>query len=297
MQAAETTPTRVPNPKPALINWVSVAWFGGLLLISYYSILAALAQQWSYDEDVSHGFFVPPVAAYIAWQKRQEIWGIEWKPNYYGALVVLWGGIQLLIGSLGAELFLQRTSLIIMLVGSILLLGGTRVLRAAGFPLVLLLFMVPIPKVVYGHITLPLQLFASQVAEQVLSLLDIPVMREGNIIELANKKLNVVEACSGIRSLMSLSFLALIYAYFFDDKPWMRWALLAGTVPIAIAANAGRVSLTGIITQYNPELAEGVFHSLEGWLIFAVDVGLLIAYHQLLNWVWARRGKRAEAQA
>ena len=270
------------------IPWVSLAWFSGLLLFSYFAIFKALAHQWSVDEDVSHGFFVPLVSGYIAWQQRAEILGQKWIPNYFGALIVLWGSVQLIIGSLGAELFLQRTSFVIIIIGALLLTGGWQVLKACWLPVFLLFFMIPLPKVVYGQLTLPLQLFASQVAENVLLAINIPVLRDGNIIELANTKLSVVEACSGIRSLMSLAFIGLVYGYLFDPKPWMKWALLVGTVPIAVAANAARVTITGIVADRDPALVQGILHQMEGWVIFAADLFLLVVLHRLINWVWSK---------
>lgn len=288
-------PLSAAPPPGQDVPWTSIAWFGGLLLISYFLIFKYLAIQWSVDEDVSHGFFVPLVAAYVEWQKKDEILSLEWKPNYLGALIVLWASIQLIIGSLGAEIFLQRTSFIIILIGSVLLLGGWRVLRACWLPIFLLVFMIPLPKVIYGQLTLPLQLFASQVAESVLLMLNIPVLRDGNIIELANTKLSVVEACSGIRSLMSLTFIGIVYGYFFDNKPWMKWALLLGTVPIAVAANAARVTVTGIIADRDPALVQGVLHTMEGWVIFAVDLVLLVILHQMLEWGWKKWGNKTPA--
>ncbi len=144
---------------------------------------------------------------------------------------------------------------------------------------------------VYNQITFPLQLFASGVAEKSLEILNIPVLRDGNILELPSQKLSVAEACSGIRSLLSLSFLSLVYAYFFDRKVWMRWVLLIATIPIAIIANSARVTLTGVLSEIDPSLAEGFFHEAEGWVIFVVALVILILVHQLLNWVY-RRGRR-----
>ncbi len=281
--------------QPVEIPWASIAWFSALLLFSYFVIFKNLAHQWSVDEDVSHGFFVPLVAGYVAWQKKEEILGQPWIPNYLGVLIVLWGSVQLIIGSLGAEIFLQRTSFIVILAGGVLLTGGWNVLKACGLPIFLLVFMVPLPKVIYGNLTLPLQLFASQVAEEVMLLLNIPVLRDGNIIELANgTKLSVVEACSGIRSLMSLTFIGVVYGYFFDSKPWMKWALLIGTVPIAVAANAARVAITGIIADKDPSMVQGVLHTMEGWVIFAVDLALLILLHRLLEWGWKKFGSKKD---
>ena len=270
------------------IDWAPFIWFSALLLLSYVAVLYALGMQWTQDEDVSHGPFVPAVAAYIAWQRRQEFINTPKIPNYWGLAIVAWAVFQLIIGTLGVELFLQRTSLIISITGIVLLLGGTKILKLAAFPIFLLVFMIPLPKVIYGQITLPLQLFASSCAEHVLTLLGIPVLREGNILELAAKKLNVVEACSGIRSLMALTFLSLFYGFFFDNKPWMKWALLAATIPIAILANASRVAMTGILTEVNPELADGFFHLLEGWVIFLVAGMMLFITHKLINFIYGR---------
>jgi exosortase len=154
--------------------------------------------------------------------------------------------------------------------------------------------MIPIPAMIYARITLPLQLFASRVAETVLSLFGIPVLRDGNVLELASQRLSVVEACSGIRSLLSLSFLSLVYAYFFDSKQWMRWALLAATVPIAIAANSARVTLTGLLSEYRADLAQGFFHTAEGWVLFIVALAMLIVVHRLINWIYGiYRGRHA----
>jgi exosortase len=157
--------------------------------------------------------------------------------------------------------------------------------RELTFPLLLLPFMIPIPAVIYNQITFPLQLFASQVAEFCLMLINIPVLREGNVLELASQKLSVAEACSGIRSLLMLTFLSLVYAYVFDKKVWMRWVLFVCTIPIAIVANAGRVTITGILSEIDPELATGIFHETEGFVIFAIALAMLALTHALINWV------------
>ena len=263
------------------IPWVGMAWFSVLLIGAFFPVLRGLVGQWSTDEDVSHGFFVPVVAAFIAWQRREKILATELKPAWWGLAIMAWGALQGWVGTLGAELFLQRSSFLISLVGLLLVIGGTNLLKALAFPLLLLPFMIPIPAVIYSQITLPLQLFASQVAETVLGALGIPVLRDGNILELASQKLSVVEACSGIRSLLSLTFLSQVYAYFFDQRVWMRWFLLLVTIPIAILANAGRVAITGILSEFNTELAQGFFHELEGWVIFLIAVALLAGAHAL----------------
>src|SRR5712692_6928449 len=247
------------------LPWKSMVWFGALLIVCYAPVLYHLVRHWISDEDMGHGFFVPVVAGYIAWQRRAELASVRTAPNYWGLALVILGAFQMMVGTLGAQIFIARTAFLISLVGAILFLGGIRTVKILAFPLFLLLFMIPIPAIIYARITLPLQLFASRVAETILSLFGIPVLRDGNVLELANQRLSVVEACSGIRSLLSLSFLSLIYAYFFDRKLWMRWVLFAATIPIAIAANASRVTLTGMLSEYRPSLAQGFFHTAEGW--------------------------------
>ena len=272
---ADKLPEQVPV-KSRTISWPAVAWFGILLIAVYFPILRHLVAQWSTDDDVSHGFFVPLVAGYIVWQRREKLLSMEWKPAWWGIGLLVWAGLQAYLGMLGAELFLQRTAFLLSLVAMLLILGGTAVVRELAFPLLLLPFMIPLPTVVYNQITFPLQLFASAVAEKSLDVLNIPVLRDGNILELASQKLDVAEACSGIRSLLSLSFLSVVYAYFFDRKVWMRWVLLIATVPIAIIANSARVTLTGVFSEINPELAEGFFHEAEGWVIFVVALVILV---------------------
>jgi exosortase len=277
----------------ARFPWKQMLWFGALLIICYAPVLYRLGAQWKNDEDMGHGFFVPIIAGYIIWQRRFQLAALNPEPNYWGLVLIVWGAVQLMLGTLGAELFLSRTAFLISLVGVIWFLGGTKILRALSFPLFLLIFMIPIPAIVYARITLPLQIFASRVAENVLGWVNIPVLRDGNVLELASQKLSVAEACSGIRSLLSLSFLSLIYAYFFDNKVWMRGALLIGTIPIAIAANASRVTLTGILSEVRTDLAEGAFHMFEGWVLFLVALALLVALHKLINFIYYRFSGRA----
>jgi exosortase len=281
--AGDVTQTS-PAAKRRAIPWVALGWFAALLIAAYFPILQRLVDQWATDEDVGHGFFVPVVAGFLAWQRRDAILAINWKPAWWGAAVMIWGALQAYLGTLGAELFLQRSAFLISLLGMLLIMGGTALVRQLLFPLLLLPFMIPLPAVIYNQITFPLQLFASSVAEHTLSFIGIPVLRDGNILELASQKLSVAEACSGIRSLLSLTFLSLVYAYFFDKKVWMRWALLIGIVPIAILANSGRVTLTGILSEIDTELATGIYHSLEGWIIFVIALVMLVALHLVVNW-------------
>src|SRR5687768_5406103 len=281
----------LPSAEPRMnkLPWISVAWFLGLLILSYGPVLARLVRQWEYDEDMGHGFFVPVIAAYIAWQKRDALFALQPKHNYLGLALVLFASLQVWIGTLGAELFLARTAFIEAVVGSVLFLGGWAAIRLLAFPLFLLCFMVPIPAVVYNQITFPLQLFASQVAATVLELIGIPVLRDGNVLELPSQKLSVVEACSGIRSLLSLSFLSLVYGYFLENRALMEGPLLILTIPIAIVGNAGRVTIAGVLSRYDLELAHGFMHTGQGWVIFMVALLALVLTHKILNLVFRSR--------
>jgi exosortase len=293
MTSAPTVPESVvKTPSPS--SWVTIAWVSALLGVCYAPVVYKLIDIWATDEDMGHGFFVPVIAGYIAWQNRHKIAGRLPEPNWWGLAIMIWGALQLYLGTLGAELFLTRTSLVFSITGAVLLLGGTQYLRIFAFPIFLLFFMVPIPAVIYNQITFPLQLLASRVAENAISLLQIPIIREGNVLELASQKLNVVEACSGIRSLLTLTFLSLVYGYFCEKRMWIRVVLFFSTIPIAIIANAGRVTLTGVIANYKPELAEGLFHEAQGWVIFMVAFAILAALHQLLVRVAKMTEKRHE---
>ena len=244
--------TAIAEPAPKTrVPWVAIAWLAVPLLVCYALVLQRLILQWWNDPDMGHGFFVPLVAGYIVWQRRQELLATEARPTWWGLLLVVWGGLQLLIGTLGVELFTARTALVVTLIGVVWTVGGMPVLRKLAFPLFLLFFMVPIPAVVYNSLTFPLQILATRIAAAGLLTIGIPVLREGNILDLPSQQLSVVEACSGIRSLLSLTFLSLVYGYFFEKRSWLRVVLFLATIPVALAANAGRVMVTGILSR-NP---------------------------------------------
>jgi exosortase len=284
-----------PEQRQDSVSWPLIAWFGALLIAAYYPVLSALVNQWSTDDDMGHGFFVPAIAAYIAWQKKDSVAGLKPKQNWWGLVIVLYGAFQLYIGTLGAELFLARTSFVITLIGVVLFLGGTEYLKKFAFPLGLLFLMVPIPAIIYNKITFPLQLLATQAAESALTFMGIPVVREGNVLELASQRLNVIEACSGIRSLLTLTFVSLVYGYFFESRAWVRVVLFISTVPIAIVANASRVTLTGVLTEYAPAYSEGFFHEASGMVIFIVSITIMAGVHQLITRGLAWYGKRKHA--
>ncbi len=263
--------------------------FTGLLGLIYYEILFRLGVHWYVDPDYSHGFLVPFLSAYLVWERREKLLALPVVPSLWGVGVLGFGLIMLLIGSVGVELYTQRTSLIVVLAGLVLLVLGREFLRVLMFPIVFLLFMVPLPAIVVNAVSFPLQLFAAQTATFCLFNLGIPVLREGNVIVLAGTTLEVAEACSGIRSLQALLALGTVYAYFSQRVMWKRWALVLLSIPIAIAANAFRVSGTGVLAHYfGIEAAEGFYHTFSGWLIFLVAFGLLLACGAVLSKIGLR---------
>ena len=211
-------------------------------------------------------------------------------PSLWGLPVILLALLLLLLGVFGAELFLSRSSLLVLIAGLILFFLGTRLFRTLLFPLLFLVLMIPIPVIIFSQITFPLQIFASKIAAWSLPVLGVPVLREGNVINLPAMPLEVAEACSGIRSLLSLVTLAIMYGYLLEKRIGLRVALAAASVPIAVAANGFRIVGTGLLVQYwDPEKAEGFFHAFSGWLIFVVSLVMLFLFHQLLRMFLRRR--------
>jgi exosortase len=184
----------------------------------------------------------------------------------------------------GSELFLSRISLLLLIAGLVIFLHGWRLFRAVLFPWSFLILMIPVPAIVFSQVTFPLQMLASKVAAILLPLANVPVLREGNIIHLPSMSLEVAEACSGIRSLLSLTTLAIIYGYLVEKRIWARIVLAVASIPIAVAANSLRIVGAGVLVQYwNPDKAEGFFHAFSGWLIFVVSLAILFLLHQLLR--------------
>jgi len=255
----------------------------GLILWLYAGVLGRLAHQWWTDPNFSHGFFVPIFALYVVWQKRDSLRTVPSAPTAWGLAVMLFSLGTLVLGVLGAELFLSRVSLIMLLVGLVLFLQGRGMLQALLFPLAILFLMVPIPSIILNQITFPLQMLASKLSAWILPFLGVPVLREGNVINLPAMPLEVADACSGIRSLLSLTCLAVMYGYLLEKRMGIRVILALASIPIAVAANGLRIVGTGLLVQYwDPEKAEGFFHAFSGWLIFVVSLLMLFAVHRLL---------------
>jgi exosortase len=258
-----------------------------LLLLSfgllYRDVLVKLVHDWLHDDNYSHGILIVPIALYFAWERRERLFAAPVKPSFLGLILIIGSILVLMAGTLGVELFLARVSIIGIVVGSVLFILGWEHLRILFLPIAFLLLMIPIPAIIFNQIAFPLQLLASRFGEATLRALSIPVLREGNVITLANTQLEVAEACSGIRSLISLLTLGIVYGYFVSPSVAVRTVLALATIPVAILANGFRVAGTGIAAHYyGPSAAEGFFHTFSGWLVFVVSFAMLFLIHRLI---------------
>jgi len=266
--------------------WAAAAWLAGLVAVCYWPVIGDIVHQWSSDDNMAHGWFVPVIVGYIVWERREELARVELRRSGWGLALLIGSGVLACLGALAAEIFTERLALAGTIAGLAWYLGGTELFRRLRFPLLLLLFALPLPGLLHKQITFPLQLLATELAEQGLELAGRTVLREGNVLELAGRMISVVEACSGIRALMALEFFALAYAYLFHEKVWMRWALAAAAAPVAVVANAGRVMATALLGEVDERLAEGFYHGLEGWAVFVVAMAMLIGVERVLRkWV------------
>ncbi|MGH9453329.1 MAG: exosortase A [Terriglobia bacterium] len=278
------------------LSWV----FKGAVIVAflaylYSTVVPHLVSQWWNDPNFSHGFFVPAFSAYLIWKQRKRLAEIPVKPAWTGLFVIFMSLCLLTFGILGAELFSQRSSLVFLIAGLVVTFLGWDYFRAVFFPWAFLFLMIPIPELILNQITMPLQFLASRMATAMLAFLNVPVLRDGNVIHLPDMSLQVVEACSGIRSLVSLGTLAIIYGYLLESSVVIRLILVAASVPIAVVANGLRIMGTGLTGLYwNPDKAQGFFHEFSGWVIFLVSLAALFLLHGLLR-IIARKIRRSHS--
>jgi exosortase len=274
-----------PPEVHAVRNWL---WPGAALVLVlaylYLTILHRLVDEWWTDPNFSHGFFVPPFAAFLIWKNRDRLRTVTVRPSFSGLAVVALGLVVLVLGVLGAELFLSRSSLLVVLAGLVIYFKGWKYFRVIFFPWLFLFLMVPPPTLIMNHITIPLQFVASDLATWFLRIAGVPVLQNGNIIQLPNMALDVVEACSGIRSLISLGVMAIIYGYLLESSNTVRVLLALAAIPIAVLANGLRIMGTGVTGLYwEPSKAQGFFHEFSGWVIFVIALIALYLVHQALR--------------
>jgi len=257
---------------------------GVLLIIAFWPILTGMYGSW-FDENayMEHGILVIPAAAYMAWEKRDVLRKIPRQPAAAGILLLLWGALQAVLGIAAQWVWVARMSFLISLVGWIAALFGWRIVRQLLYPLCTLILMIAPPTFIFERLTLSLQLLASRLGAVCLEALGYSVLRDGNILEMVGIKLSVEEACSGIRSLVAIFFMSVLYNYFFVRGWRMRTVLLAMAIPVAILGNAVRIVATGIASQYNPALVQGAAHEAFGYVSVAAAALGVIGLHLLLQ--------------
>jgi exosortase len=250
----------------------------------YFRVILNLVDQWWREPDYSHGFLVPFLALWILWRRRPELQKLPSDPSWWGVPIVLLAMAWLILGTLGAENFISRTSLLVLIAGLAIYFFGWNRFRVALTPWFVLFLMIPLPAIIANRIVLPLQFLCSGLATAFMDLCTIPVYREGNIIYLPSITLEVAEACSGIRSLLAMITLTVAYSYLLERKTWRRIALVASAIPIAVLANAVRIMASGVLGQYwSRDKAEGFFHLFSGLVIFIFAFLLLWLLHTLLR--------------
>ena len=270
-------------------GWPVAALTVAALLLCYAPYLGGLFEQWMYDEDMAHGFVVPFVMGWIIWREQAKWRDRVGPPDRAGYLFLGFGAALHAAGALGGGVFAVTLGLLVSAAGAVAALGGLALLRAWSFPLVLSFFLLPKMAIVYNQATLPLQLLASRSAAFLLTAAGVGVIREGNILTVRGMSIAVEEACSGLRFLLPLGFLSLVYSYLVQGRVWMRIVMLAFTIPLSIAANAVRVALAAAY----PSLATGARHQALGWVMFVPCLAGLV----LLQWLLGRLGRRRESGA
>ena len=269
--------------------WVSRAPYiaiAALLAVIYYRVAAKLVYDWYTIPDYSHGFLVPFFAMFLLWDKRKVLRHTPVRQSWQGISLVVVSIAILILGVYGVDLFTARISFVLLLAGLIWTFFGWQMLRELRFPLLVLVLAIPFPTILFNKITFPLQLFASRLASTILPMLGVPVLLEGNVIQLPVMKLEVAEACSGIRSLMSLFTLAVFYGYFLERTTRRRVLLALASIPIAVAANVLRIVGTGLCVQYwDPVKALGFFHEFSGWVMFVISLVCLYLVHRFMRLV------------
>jgi exosortase D (VPLPA-CTERM-specific) len=250
----------------------------------FWSTVTGLWHIWSTDGDYSYAFFIPLISAYIIWRKRNLISHVRPETNLAGGIFFLCFFVISLYGILGSSPSAVRPAIPLMIMAITLFCFGTDMFRILAFPLAILIFIIPLPTIAQAKIGVPLKLISTRLGEILLKLFGISVYVEGNVIDLGVTQLQVVDACSGLRYILPLFALGVIFAYFSEKQRWKQVVLAASTIPVAVLSNGLRIGATGILTKYwGPDAAEGFFHGFSGWLVFMFALGLLVACHKMLS--------------
>jgi len=250
----------------------------------YFPVLQSMVRDWGENSNYSHGYLVPFISGFIIYTKKKEIARLDISPSNCGLPLVILGLTQLVLGKIGSEVFLQRTSMLPVLLGIFLFLMGKPRTKKILFPILYLVFMIPIPAIIWNRIAFPLQLFASKITEHVIQMFGIPVLREGNLIHLEATSLEVVDACSGLRSLLSMLALSAAFAFLSNHNTYRKLVLFLSGAPIAIIINIIRLSFSAVLaSRFGEKAAQGLLHEASGLAVFALGFALLLGIQAILS--------------
>ena len=250
----------------------------------YYPFIVTMINDWNENDNYCHGYLIPFISVYMIFSCRRKLEEVDITPNNWGLLVIAIGLVQLVVAKIGSEFFLQRTSMIIVLFGLSLFLLGKELTKRISVPVLYLVFMIPIPAIIWFKLALPMKLLASILSEWSIGAMGIPVLREGNILHLAECSLEVVDACSGLRSLVSMLAISAALAYLSKNTCLRKWLLFLSAIPIAISVNIVRVTVTaGLANRFGEEVANGFLHGFSGWLLFTLGIMMLISVYVVLS--------------
>lgn len=272
--------------------WPQIITVAAAFLLLYNHTIIKLAGDWSTDSNFSHGFLVPIIAGYMVWYNREQLNEATIRPSYWGYALLICAMLLHIVSNIGAELFTMRFSMLIAVASLTMIFFGTRIFFKTLVPHCYLLLMIPIPAIIWNKLALPLQLMAAKLSATTISLIGIAVLREGNVLHLANTSLQVVDACSGIRSLTSMLALSAAFAYISPLKSLGKWLLFLSAIPIAIAVNIVRLTSTAVMARYiGPETAQGFLHEMSGMIVFITALILLYLFYTILFRFYSTRDK------
>ncbi len=277
-------PKTLTKNNPLTIFYVEFFILSAFFIALYYPVIVGMIHDWEVNKNYSHGYLIPFITGYMIWNIRKELLQIEIVSNNWGVLLILAGIVQFIVAWVGTEYFLQRTSMIVILFGIALFLTGSKFTKKLSMPLLYLIFMVPIPAIIWNKFAFPMKLFASYIAAHLVDAIGISILREGNILHLASTTLEVADACSGLRSLTSLLALSAAFTFMISLSKWKKWVLFFSAVPIAIFTNVMRLTITAALaSRYGEKVAQGFLHDFSGWLIFMLGMAMLIGVNTLLS--------------
>lgn len=265
-------------------TFVAMAALLALWAVAYYPVVPEMVHTWFGHSDNSHGVLVPVISLYFLWAKQEQIARTPIQGSGWGLALLLAVSLFYVVSFLGGIAVFQRLALVVSLIAAVWACLGTQMLKCTAFPLFFLFFMIPVPDTLLSMVAFPLQLVATKISADMIQMCQIPVYREGNMLYFVQTQLEVAEACSGIRSIMSLSILSVVFAYISTGNWWRKAALILSAIPVALVANILRVTATGILAHFfGDQVARGFLHEFSGLVVFFFGMVIIFGIYVLLN--------------